>query len=73
MKREREIIKEKLEELKLTQVWLIGELENREILTDKTELCSVLAGTRRGAKAENIINTSLDILKRYEEGFVNGT
>lgn len=46
-----------------TQVWLSGELRSRGILTDKTELSSVLSGTRIGPKADRILATSAEILK----------
>lgn len=46
-----------------TQVWLIGELRLRGILTDKTEMSSVLSGTRIGPKADRILTTSAEILK----------
>lgn len=63
---ERNFIRVKLAEHQLTQVWLCGELEGKGIITDKTELCSVLKGTRKGAKAEKIIKTAVDIIKNYE-------
>lgn len=63
---ERNFIRVKLAEHQLTQVWLCGELEAKGIITDKTELCSVLKGTRRGAKAENIIKTAVSVIENYE-------
>jgi hypothetical protein len=51
----------------LTQTWLINRLEETGVNTDKTELSSVLAGRRKGAKAETVIQESLKILQDYEE------
>lgn len=48
-----------------TQVWLNGELRSRGILTDKTELSSVLSGTRIGPKADRILEASVEILGEY--------
>jgi hypothetical protein len=44
----------------------VNRLEERGIITEKTEMSSVLRGVRKGAKAESIINTSLEILEEYE-------
>lgn len=60
-------IKVRLVKNSLTQVWLINRLEERGLNTDKTELCSVLRGTRRGAKAETLLRFADDIISRYEE------
>ena len=51
-------------------MWLINQLGLRGIVTDKTEMSSVLAGTRSGSKADAIIELSHDILDKYEEGSV---
>lgn len=67
---ERENIRSRLKKHQLTQVWLINQLGLRGIVTDKTEMSSVLAGTRSGSKADTIIELSHDILDKYEEGFV---
>ena len=52
---ERENIRSRLKKHQLTQVWLINQLGLRGIVTDKTEMSSVLAGTRSGSKADAII------------------
>lgn len=52
----------------LTQVWLIGKLRERGIVTDKTEMSSVLKGTRVGNKADLILQTSVEILNEYHDG-----
>jgi hypothetical protein len=44
----------------------VNRLEERGIITEKTEMSSVLRGVRKGAKAEIIIKTSLEILDDYE-------
>jgi hypothetical protein len=67
---ERKDIRSRLKKHQLTQVWLINQLGLRGIVTDKTEMSSVLAGTRSGSKADAIIELSHDILDKYEEGSV---
>lgn len=64
---ERENIRSRLKKHQLTQVWLINQLGLRGIVTDKTEMSSVLAGTRSGSKADAIIELSHDILDKYED------
>ena len=51
---------------RLSHTWLIYQLRNRNIETDKTEFSAILAGTRKGAKADLIIEAALDILDHYE-------
>ena len=69
MLNERTFIKDKLKQFALTQVWLINRLEAKGVITDKSELCSVLAGTRRGNKAETVITVSVEVLNEYERNF----
>ena len=59
-------IRKLLFDLDLTQVWLINELRERGISTDKSEMSSVLKGTRKGDKAERILENSLEILKKKD-------
>ena len=54
---ERENIRERLKKHKLSYVWLIGQLALRGIVTDKTEMSSVISGTRNGTKADAIIES----------------
>lgn len=68
--KERENIRERLKKHKLSCVWLIGQLALRGIVTDKTEMSSVISGTRNGTKADAIIELSIDILDKYENGSV---
>lgn len=66
MKEERDKIRLMLYQNTLTNAWLVNRLEERKVITEKTEMSSVLRGTRKGAKAESIIKTSLEILDDYE-------
>lgn len=66
MREEREKIRMMLYRNTLTNTWLINRLEEKGINTEKSELSSVLRGVRKGAKAENIIKTSVVILDNYE-------
>lgn len=51
----------------LTQVWLIGRLRELGIITDKTEMSSVLSGTRHGSKADLMLKTAFEILNEYKD------
>ena len=66
MREAREKIRMMLFRNTLTNAWLINRLEERDIITEKSEMSSVLRGVRKGAKAEKIILNSIDILERYE-------
>lgn len=66
MREERDRIRLMLYRNTLTNAWLVNRLEERGVITDKTEMSSVLRGVRKGAKAETIIKTSLEILDDYE-------
>lgn len=63
-------IRERLKKHCLSFVWLIFQLGQRGIATDKTEVSSVFAGTRKGAKADSIIQATEGILADYEQGKV---
>lgn len=67
---ERNNIRERLRKHNLSFVWLIGQLSLRGIVTDKTEMSSVIAGVRNGTKADAIIQVSHEILDTYEKGSV---
>ena len=73
MREERDFIRWALYKNTLTNGWLVSRLEERGIKTEKTEMSSVLRGQRRGPKAETIITTSVEILKRYESCFAGVT
>lgn len=66
MREERDRIRLMLYRNTLTNAWLVNRLEERGVITEKTEMSSVLRGVRKGAKAETIIETSLEILDDYE-------
>lgn len=62
---ERDRIRVLLLENSLSQVWLISRLEERGVITDKSELSSALSGSRKGKKVDIILKNSLDILDDY--------
>ena len=64
-------IRERLKNNRLSFTWLIFQLDNKGIKTDKTEVSSIFAGTRKGAKADSIIQATTAILDDYEKGFVH--
>ena len=64
-----EKIRRRLNENKLTSVWLISQLSEHGIVTEKSELSSILAGTRNGPKVEEILRTATQILDKYETEF----
>ena len=64
-------IRDRLKRHRLSFVWLIYQLERRSLVTDKTEMSSIFAGTRKGAKADSIIQATLAILDDYEKGFIH--
>lgn len=68
---ELDAIRERLKRHRLSFVWLIYQLERRGVVTDKTEVSSVFAGTRKGTKADSIILETASILDEYESGFVH--
>lgn len=51
---ELDAIRERIKKHRLSFVWLIFQLGQRGIATDKTEVSSIFAGTRKGAKADSI-------------------
>lgn len=65
---ERDAIRMRLKSHRLSFVWLIFQLGQRGIATDKTEVSSVFAGSRKGEKADSIIQESIKILDDYEQG-----
>lgn len=66
VREERDRIRLMLYRNTLTNAWLVNRLEERGVITEKTEMSSVLRGVRKGAKAETIIKTSIEILDDYE-------
>lgn len=53
-------IRERLKNNRLSFTWLIFQLDNKGIKTDKTEVSSIFAGTRRGAKADSKTHDFMD-------------
>nr|DAQ61036.1 MAG TPA: hypothetical protein [Bacteriophage sp.] len=60
-------VKDRLTAHCLTQVWLIQQLQNAGLTTDKSELCSILAGTRFGPKVDEILVESDRIITAYDD------
>lgn len=60
-------IKEMVSRFTLTYTWLIRCLSDEGLFTDKFEMSAILSGTRRGDKADYILQKSLDILREYDE------
>lgn len=67
---ERADIRFRLHKHNLSYVWLINQLRMRGVVTDKTEMSSVVPGVRSGPKAERIIQTAAAVLDSYEQGSV---
>jgi hypothetical protein len=63
---ERETVRFRLQVNNLTWTWLISMLNERGITTDNTTMSRIMAGTRTGAKVDEIIKESLSILDDYE-------
>ena len=63
-------IRDRLKKHNLTFGWLINRLEAEGIRTDKSEISSIMAGTRSGPKADLIIEKSNEILDKYD-AYVN--
>ena len=59
-------IKIRLLENRLTQAWLIYHLERLGISLDKSSLCDILSGRRKGKKADEVIANAESILNQYE-------
>ena len=58
-------IRETVTRCTLTYGWLIRQLSDEGLITDKFELSATLAGTRIGPKADQILCCSLGILDEY--------
>ena len=65
--------REQLTQYRLTQVWLIRQLSVIGLLTDKSEMSSVLSGTRLGSKADEILRKSAKVLAVYADRMDVGT
>jgi len=69
----RENIAKRLSDYGLTQVWLIARLAVKGINTNKSEMSSILHGTRIGSKVDAIMIMSLKILDDYARYFTDST
>lgn len=63
---ERDEIRLRLYQNRLSYTWLIWQLEKRGIMTDKTEMSTVISGTRKGPKADQIVQEAIAVLDEYE-------
>lgn len=62
-----EQIRTLVEGFSLTYTWLIRQLSDEGLMTDKFEMSATLAGVRTGSKADEILRRSLSILREYQE------
>ena len=62
-----EQIRTLVESFSLTYTWLIRQLSDEGLMTDKFEMSATLAGVRTGSKADEILRRSLSILREYQE------
>lgn len=62
-------IKIQLLENRLTQAWLLYQFKRLGISLDKSVLCDVLSGRRKGPKSDEVIRNAELILKRYKETY----
>jgi hypothetical protein len=62
----REQIRELVTGASLTFTWLIRQLSDEGLMTDKYEMSATLSGVRTGNKADEILRRSLDILHQYQ-------
>lgn len=73
MEEKRVLIRRKLQDNHLTSVWLINQLEQNGVHTDKAEMSNILNGSRKGPKVDEIMEAALNILHRYEKSMGQGT
>ncbi len=69
----RDLIRRKLFENHLTQVWLVNQLELRGVNIDKTVLVGALNGSRKGPQVDTVIRVSLEVLEKYEKAMSQGS
>ena len=62
----REQIRELVTGASLTFTWLIRQLSDEGLMTDKYEMSATLSGVRTGDKADEILRRSLSILREYQ-------
>lgn len=64
------IIKHKLEDYGLSSKWLILNLKKYHVYIDKSEMSSMLSGTRKGTKTDKVIRYANVIILYYEKHFL---
>lgn len=67
---QRDAIRLKMSTEKLSYTWLIRQLERKGLIVPKSELSSVLSGTRTGKKSTAIITAVQEILAEYDRVFL---
>lgn len=60
-------VRSRLTEYRLTNIWLVSELERRGFLVTPTVLCDILGGNRRSEKAHRTIEKAEMILDKYQK------
>ena len=68
---ERDRIRIKVAMNRLTFTWLIHQLSLKGLETNRSDFSAILAGTRKGEKAEAIVACANEILDYYETCFPN--
>ena len=72
MQEKRDAVRAMLCRNRLSQAWLIFELEKAGVLVDKSSLSEILSGARQKKKAAEVIEAAYVILARYESHYANG-
>jgi hypothetical protein len=65
-------IRERMQKLGKTQVWLILELQQRGIVVQPPEMSSILRGVNTYPKATRVLEVCNDILSEIERGAERG-
>lgn len=72
MQEKRDAVRAMLYRNRLSQSWLIFELEKTGVVVDKSSLSEILSGVRQKKKAAEVIEAACVILARYESHYANG-
>ena len=68
---ERDKIRVRISTNRLSHTWVIHQLSLKGLETNRSDFSAILAGTRKGEKADAIIATANEILEYYEKCFPN--
>ena len=68
---ERDKIRVRIATNRLSHTWLIYQLSLKGLETNRSDFSAILAGTRKGEKADAIVLTANEILDYYEKCFQN--